>query len=174
LASSTPLKILESVSIFLTTTGHEKTLVKIAKQLKKDAEAEAKRSKDENLAYDQVWCVFDVDEHPHIPDAVQMARDNNIHLAITNPAFELWLLLHFRESPGMKSRSQMRTLLKGYIDDYDKHVNYKKDYAEGYKDAVIRSQRLDHLRKTSNEEYHEKNPSTGVYLLTETIKGPDE
>jgi RloB-like protein len=82
--------------------GVPKTLVEIAKEHQKKAEADARREGDDNLAYDSVWCVFDRDDHPHVPDAQQMARDNDIQLSISNPCFELWLLLHFRDDPGMQ------------------------------------------------------------------------
>ena len=42
------------------------TLVTNAKGYKNGAEAAAKKEGDQNLAYDSVWCVFDVDEHPKI------------------------------------------------------------------------------------------------------------
>lgn len=63
-----------------------KTLVEWAARLKK-----------EDPTYDEVWCVFDIDEHPLVPEAKQQARDNQIDVAISNPNFELWLLLHFQE-----------------------------------------------------------------------------
>ena len=51
----------------------------------------------------QYWCVFDVEapkQHHWLLEAVQMAHDNGIHVAVSNPCFELWLLLHYidRES----------------------------------------------------------------------------
>jgi len=82
------------------THGVPMTLVETAKGYKSEAEEEAAREKDDNLAYDSVWCVFDIDEHPHVPEARQMARDSGIYLAVSNPCFELWLLLHFRDNPG--------------------------------------------------------------------------
>ena len=111
--------------------GVPKTLVELAKDEKKRSEKAAKREGDENLKFDSVWAVFDVDDHPHIPDAIQMARDNKIELAISNPSFELWLLLHFRESPGMKNRKSVNRLLKTYLQNYDKVVDYNRDYRAG-------------------------------------------
>src|SRR3982750_4853087 len=55
--------------------GAPKTLVERAANRKKESEEEARRARDENLKYDEVWCVFDVDEHPRLPDARQQARD---------------------------------------------------------------------------------------------------
>jgi len=82
------------------------SLVQIAKTERDKASGMAEREGDDNLRYDSVWCVFDIDDHHSAPDAKQMARDNGIELAISNPAIELWLLLHFRENPGMQHRNK--------------------------------------------------------------------
>jgi len=147
--------------------GVPKTIVECAKGLKNEAEKQARREKDPNLRYDEVWCVFDVDDHPSIPDAKQMARDNGIELAISNPCIELWLLLHFRESPGMKRAHQLLPMLKRYIPNYDKHVDYS-NYVDGYEVAVQRASRLDADAQADNDEG--RNPTTGVWRLTESIR----
>lgn len=149
--------------------GVPKTVVSTAKELKKKADEAAKREKDDNLQYEKVWAVFDVDEHPKISDAIQMARDNDIELAISNPSFELWLLLHFADSPGMKSRQAVRDLLDDHIKDYDKHVDFN-DYKNGYQQAATRASRLSQTDKTKCVPGD--NPSTGVYLLTTSIGTP--
>ena len=150
--------------------GTPRTLVEIAKKYKKASETAATKEGDENIAYDAVWCVFDVDEHPYVPDAVQMARDNHIKLAISNPCFELWLLVHHRDSPGSKRRDQVSSLLKEFVEDYDKGVDFGKDYAAGYKDAVRRSRGMHNIASNLGKGHHEHNPSTGVYVLTESIR----
>jgi hypothetical protein len=147
--------------------GVPKTIVESAKERKQDAETRARRENDENLRYDQVWCVFDVDQHPKIPDAKQMARDNGIELAISNPCIELWLWLHFAEQPGMRDRRDLQRMMAQHIRNYDKHVNYS-DYASGYESAVQRASRLDAEAEADNDEG--RNPSTGVWLLTESIR----
>ncbi len=39
---------------------------------------------------DEVWCVFDVDDNEeNIQEAVEMARENNIKIALSNPCFEV-------------------------------------------------------------------------------------
>jgi hypothetical protein len=148
--------------------GVPKTLVELAKELKNNAESNAIRERDENLAFDSVWCVFDIDEHPHVPDAKQMARDNGIDLAISNPCVELWLLLHFRDYPGMQDRNKIKMLLKSHVFDYDKHVEFAR-YATGYLQAVIRAKRMDQSAEVDGESG--RNPTTGVYKLTELIRG---
>lgn len=39
--------------------------------------------------HDQIWCVFDCDDHPRISTARETARENNILLAFSNPCIEL-------------------------------------------------------------------------------------
>jgi hypothetical protein len=56
------------------------------------------RKKDPEI--DECWCVFDVEwpkNRPNLSDAVDLARAHNIGLAISNPCFELWLILHHRD-----------------------------------------------------------------------------
>jgi hypothetical protein len=96
-----------------------------------------------------------------------MARDNAIELAVSNPAFELWLLLHFGEQPGMKDRKVVRELLDAFITDYDKHVDYEK-YRAGYEQAVRRAKALGEV--DLNKCQPGPNPSTGVHVLTESIR----
>lgn len=148
-------------------SGVPRTVVETAKRLKNQAKNEANREGDENLAYDSVWCVFDVDDHPNIADAQQMATDSGIHVALSNPSFELWLLLHFRESPGMQHRNKIVEILKTFVCDYDKNVDYGL-YTAGYSNAVRRATQLEEAATASGEPG--RNPSTGVYVLTEKIR----
>jgi hypothetical protein len=148
--------------------GVPKTLVDCAKQYKEQAERQAGREGDENLAYDSVWCIFDVDEHPQVGEAKEMARDNGIHLAISNPCFELWLLLHFRDNPGMQDRAKVKEMLIQHVLKYNKHIDYAT-YAAGCAQAVLRARRMDESAEEANEPG--RNPTTGVYKLTEIIRG---
>jgi len=142
------------------------TVVRAAKERKEKAISEAKRKDDEFLTYQSVWCVFDVDDHPNVPEARIMAADNGIELAISNPCFELWLLLHHRHCPGELHRHKAQTMLKDHVTSYDKHVNFD-DYKDGYEKAVQRAKSLDQLAESMGEPG--RNPTTGVYVLTEMI-----
>ncbi len=148
--------------------GDPMTLVRTGKQYKKSAEREAARENDENLAYDSVWCVFDIDEHPQVGEAMEMARDNRIELAISNPCFELWLLLHFIDNPGAHHRKKMTKRLKQLVPQYDKHIDFGT-YERGYSEAVKRARRMDEEAEDASERH--RNPTTGVYQLTELICG---
>jgi hypothetical protein len=147
--------------------GVPKTVVEIARDYKKEAEKEAAGEKDDNLAYDSVWGVFDIDNHPRVGEAKEMARDNNIQLAVSNPCIELWLLLHFQDNPGMQDRAKVKKMLTKHVPKYDKHVDYAT-YSTGYMQAVKRAKQMDKLAESAGEAG--QNPTTDVYKLTELIR----
>ncbi len=147
-------------------TGVPFSLVRAAKEYKRDAERAARRERDANLEYDSVWCVFDIDDHPKVHEAREMAAANGIHTAISNPCIELWLILHFRESPGMQHRHAMKKILEIHVPGYDKKVDYKL-YAEGYEQAVVRAKRLEAIAEAAGTPGC--NPTSDVYRLTESI-----
>jgi hypothetical protein len=145
------------------------SMVRAATALKEQAIANAKREADENIKYESVWCVFDIDEHPHIPEARNLAGDNEIQLAVSNPCFELWLLLHLRDCPGILHRHAAKAMLKTHVPNYDKNVDFRT-YSDGYQKAVVRAKYLDNLACSIGEPG--RNPTTGVYELTEKIIPP--
>ena len=53
----------------------------------------------ENYIYNDVWAVFDKDEHPKHEEAFSLAEqlinDRKVNIAFTSIAFEYWILLHF-------------------------------------------------------------------------------
>ena len=149
-------------------TGEPLTLVRLAREAKAEAQRIAKREGDSFLKFDSVWCVFDVDEHPGIPEAIDMATGNGIELAVSSPCFELWLILHFRESPGGMHRHKLQNMMAEYVPHYDKQVDYS-DCASGYFKAVTRASKLAKQAKLVGDPIY--NPSTGVYRLTELIRG---
>jgi hypothetical protein len=147
------------------------TVVRAAKEMIKRAAAAARRDSDVNWKYEWVWCVFDIDEHPNISDARIMAKKNGIGLAISNPCFELWLLLHFQHFASTLCRHRVQALLKSHVQGYDKHINFE-DYSSGYQAAVERAKALQALAESMSDLG--RNPSTGVYELTEAIISPPQ
>lgn len=146
--------------------GTPRTLVERAVDLKKSAEKDAKRGKDENLKFDAVWSVFDVDEHPFLAEARQQACENGIKVAVSNPCFELWALLHFQVQHAHIERHEVQRLCRQYMPGYEKRLPCQTLLAE-YSEAVRRSEELErwhHTRDTDGD-----NPSTGVHRLTEEI-----
>lgn len=147
--------------------GSPKTLVERAAESKKQSERRAKRAEDANLKYDEVWCVFDVDEHPRLPEAKQQARDNNIRLAISNPCFELWVLLHFQNQTAYIGRDVVQRSCRTHLPKFEKEVPFNS-LRSAYPDAVRRAMALEKMH--ADNETSDDNPSTTVYKLTERIR----
>lgn len=147
--------------------GTPKTLVERAVEMKKAAERESKRSADRNLLYDEVWCVFDIDEHPFVPEAREQAGANKISVAISNPCFELWVLLHFQDQRAHVDRAQVQHLCRQHLPGYEKIVPCDRLLVLNG-DAVRRATELDAWQESRG--CTGSNPSTGVYRLAERIR----
>lgn len=143
------------------------TLVERAVELMAAAKAEARRQADVNLRYDEVWCVYDVDDHHHLIRARKLAEKAGVKVAISNPCIELWLLLHFADQTAYLSRADAKRLLRAHVPGYDKHVDFQ-EYAAGYGDACRRATQLATRHGAIGEDG--ANPSTSVDALTERIR----
>jgi hypothetical protein len=150
--------------------GVPKTLVERAAVIKRQARREAARRRDDTLTLDEVWCVFDVDQHPNIEDAKQQAHDNGVSLAISNPSFELWLVLHFQKQNSYVTRQNIRASCQEHLAGYNKELSAEMYdlLAQNYGDAVERSAALEAMHERNGSPRGE-NPSTGVFRLTERI-----
>lgn len=149
--------------------GAPKTIVAEAKRRKLEAEQQARREEDEFLKYDAVWSVFDRDDFPDIPDALQMAHANDIRVAFSNPCFELWLLLHFKEQPGMQQRGDIVTLLCNEVSGFDtrkKRIDITH-FQQGCDDAIRRADRL--CSRADDAPLWDRNPYTDVHRLARQI-----
>jgi hypothetical protein len=149
----------------------------------KDAAEQKKRRLKESyssttlLAYEHVWCVFDVDAHPNLENALATAKDNGIRVALSNPCFEYWLLLHFVRFATNLTRFQAeRELRKNYLHGYDKGKDYNDqlfhriDCAIENIKHILKSQW--HIDGNSPTEVLGCCPSTSVHLLVELLRAP--
>lgn len=82
--------------------GRPLQLVQEAVERKKEEARVARRGG--GRAYDAIWCVFDVDDHPNFAQAVDLARRHDIRLAVSNPCIELWFILHFEDQTAFIDR----------------------------------------------------------------------
>jgi hypothetical protein len=153
------------VDVRVDSGGAPKTLVERAAQMKKTAAQAARR--DPNEGYDEVWCVFDVDQHPYLAEAKQQAYDNGIQTAISNPCFELWILLHFGDQRAHINCADLARECRQHIPGYEKSAPLTK-LMELEEDAVRRAIDLEKWQVSRGCEGH--NPSTTVHHLTEQIR----
>ena len=147
--------------------GVPKTVVERAVDMKKQSERDAKRRQDENLRYDSVWCVFDIDEHPFVPEAKQQAQANAINIAVSNPCFELWFLLHFQDQTAHIERQKVQHLCRELMPGYQKMP--PSDFLRPNQvKAVERAIQLENWQESRDNAGG--NPSTGVYRLIQQIQ----
>lgn len=145
--------------------GAPLTVVEVAVRRRSEGDKEARRERD-GARWDQVWCMFDVDEHPRLDEARALAQANGIRLAVSNPCVELWALLHFREHHAHIERGKLRALLQEHMPRYDKAFDFAKMHP-GYGEAKRRAEQLD--REAEDAGAPGRNPTTGVYALTRVI-----
>lgn len=116
--------------------------------------------------FDDVWCVFDVDEFRDIEAAVALAGRQRIGIAVSNPCFELWLLLHFdRHTAHCPSYGALLPMLRRHVPAYDKAGLNFGDYVAFVGDACERARELDPTGRK-----HALNPSTGVWQVVELVQ----
>lgn len=74
---------------------------------------------------DEAWLVIDVDEWDTDELAALLkweGEDRRHHLAISNPKFELFLVMHFEKGNGCTTAQQVDFKLKRYMPNYDKRL----------------------------------------------------
>jgi hypothetical protein len=108
-----------------------------------------------------------VDDHPLIPEATDQAKANGIELAISNPCFELWALLHFQDQQAHIERGKVQHLCATHMPRYEKKLDYEI-LRPKYSNAVKRAEDLERLHESRGTAG--ANPSTTVYRLVELIK----
>lgn len=139
------------------------------------------------IPYDRVWVVMDKDSFT--PDdfngAIAKAQSNNIRVAWTNEAFELWYLLHFQYRVTAMSRDDFKRKIEIAINQkitaknrsakkfkYQKNSKetsrYLLDYGSQEK-AIKNAVKLMGQHNDTNYALH--NPCTTVHLLVQELIG---
>ena len=148
--------------------GDPRHLVDVAKAAREEAARDARRERDEYLKFDSVWCVSDVDEHPRLLEAVDAASRAGIHMAISNPAFELWVLLHFEDRTAFIDRGDAARRLRGYLPAYEKSVDCSQLIGL-YMTARSRAQKLQAMHEANSSKLPDDNPASGVWVLVDAL-----
>lgn len=104
---------------------------------------------------DAVWVVADGDVNYNNPDPIA-AKDNllsrarkladakGIHIAISNPCFEFWYLLHFQYTTKFfKDYPAVMTALTAYLPDYEKAGDVYAQLSEHTTDAIQNAKRVE-------------------------------
>ena len=134
--------------------------------------------------YDEVWCVLDVEragQREQVNEARTLARRHEIRLALSNPAFECWLLAHFvRTKKAFADCDKVIVILtthwrREFGRDYEKNDEQLYARLAGRTRTAI-----DNARKVRKQDWAPSadildcNSATEVYLLVEPLLGPIE
>lgn len=145
------------------------SLVEFAVAAKGQDARDAKRGRGDS--HDEYWCVFDVDEHTTLDAAVDLATSNGISLAVSNPCFELWLLLHYRDQTSWISRQEVQREFRSASGATDKSLSAVviSRLIEGFTGARDRAQRLATMH-AGNGNPPDHNPGSGVWKMVDSIR----
>lgn len=147
--------------------GTPMTLVKYAVEIRRAETLNQKRGR--GRAYDEIWCVFDRDEHPQFNDALGQARQAGISLAVSNPCVELWFLLHFEEQSAEIHRHDAQNRAYALL-GCQKSLSAEalKTLRAQFEDAANRAKALDRWHEQGGSP-PASNPSSGMWRLIEAI-----
>lgn len=126
-----------------------------------------------NREFDHLWCVFDVDEHPRLRNALEEARQSNINVAISNPCIELWLLLHIDDQTAHIERAdaQRQARNEKIQDGKDIRPQFYGRMFANYETARARAQDLDKKHELDGSPPHH-NPSSNIWRLIDLLREP--
>jgi len=129
---------------------------------------------DEDGEIDEFWCVFDVEwprNRPGLIDAIERARQNNIRLAVSNPCFELWLILHYKNYHAWLDNDNARRLRRCLDGADDKGLDAAK-YMPLRSTARSRAEALEKWHLENGTSFPHNNPSSGLHRLIAAIEPP--
>lgn len=117
---------------------------------------------------DEAWLVIDKDQWPEnqLNELSQWTKEKaNYFLALSNPNFEYWLLLHFEDGKGISSVQDCKRRLKKHLRNYNKVI---------HENQFKRIEILDAVKRAYKRDTHSSSPqhvfgSTTVYKLVEKI-----
>ncbi|MDE7313801.1 MAG: RloB family protein [Eubacterium sp.] len=169
-----------NVKIIPVETGHTDALgiVKFAKQYigKKPLNLELG---------DRGYCVFDSDPKSNttisnVFNLLEGVREKGLHCIFSNPSFEVWFVLHFKDAPfgydAKKMKQEAKRLLKGKFPDYCETTDIFEYLLCWQPDALKRAKLLYQRQSEVHDGVycHECNPVTDMHLFIAYMKQVQE
>ena len=127
-------------------------------------------------SYDECWLVLDTDHHlepnhrKNLIQVVREAKEDGIHVALSCPCFEFWLLLHHvdeRDARGLTKCADVEKAIRSVVGEYNKANLKREHYSNGsVESATLRAERLD---VTSTSGHIPEGPTTRIHKLIRAI-----
>jgi len=122
--------------------------------------------------YDNTWAVFDVEApgahaipHARLNQAIERAERVGVRCAISNPCFELWLLLHFHQQTAYINNEAVRAKIRQCGCGYDaKGFDFAKVWPH-HQTALKNAAKLDTRQRSNGTALAGRNPWTSVHEL---------
>ena len=118
---------------------------------------------------DERWLVIDVDRQrsQFLDEVAQGARESGYGLAISNPCFELWLLLHFQDAPSSAADcAAMTERLRPHVGGHNKaHIKLESYTPARMAEAAARARALEGGQDTR----WPAPPGTHVFKVVERL-----
>jgi len=130
-----------------------------------------KRAAEPDSPYRHIWAIFDKDEF-EIQTAITLAASNDINIAWSNEAFELWFVYHFEYFTAPLSRNNYKEKIEKYLKrDYEKSDSSLYHRLEKRMNTAIENARKSYQWHLAQNHMPEKSCScTTVYQLVELLK----
>lgn len=148
-------------------------IVNYALDAKRKRDALVKRGTSDP-AYDYIWCVMDVENPIHrttLNDALNIASGHSyLNIALSNPSFEYWLLLHFTETTRIfANAAEVTRELENFDPNYRRNKKIS-DYELLFSKTEEAIERAERILKNHESDEFAPNPSTLVHRLVKIIK----
>lgn len=123
--------------------------------------------------YDHCWCVMDVEtphQHKTLAQALNKARANKLNIALTNPCFEFWYILHFEKiARAFGTNAKVQQKLRRYLPRYSKgNTDVLERLFPLIRTAVDNAEQV-LIDKQCGKDLSKHNPSTHVHRLVKQI-----
>lgn len=157
-----------SISVKIINEAHRSDPLQVVNKAKEVSAIKNKKS----TLFENIWVIIDADVPNRFEKANESAIKLGIFVAYSNPCFELWLMLHYKNQSSFITSGQTFRLLREENSSYDKTNNkFFKNLAgdiEKVKTAIKNSKLLQSMH-VQNGNLKQSNPSTGVNELVEKI-----
>ncbi|WP_082771832.1 RloB family protein [Actinoplanes sp. TFC3] len=138
------------------------TLVEMAVARKEDREV------------DECWCLFDVEwpqNHTRLAEAIALARTFHINVAVSNPCFEIWLILHFQDYGRFDNTDVVERTSRALDGRKGKGIEPQR-YMPLRKEAARRAAQLENRHSRAGTRFPQDNPSSGMHRFLEAVERP--
>ena len=166
------------IGVELLPSGAPKTIAeKAVERAKKEGVAKGGKTRPKNSfeALDQVWAVFDRDEHEFFDIAIELCARHGVRIGRSNPCFEIWLILHEEEFDRPDNRHQVCRHLRSLRPEYDPNGAKTCAWSKLLERVEIAEQRASRqLLAREREGAPFGPPSTTVGALSRAIRDAAE